>query len=198
VTSLLGTIRVDRAYYYCKHCRRGTCPGDAVPGLTAADPTPGALEVMTLAGVLGGFAVASTVVLRRMSGLRVSESTVRRLTEAVGADVGERLNHGQTFGPDTPWDWHKNAEGKIRAYLAIDATGVPQQGPVGGLVLLEQLALAGQLGVVDPDGGASESKRWRSSWVARTPASLMPRWMASSDSGMEGPKETSTWMVMAL
>lgn len=95
-------------------------------GLTAADTTPGALEVVSMAGVLGGFAAAAGVVLRRMSGLRVCESTVQRLTEAVGTDVGDRLNDGQTFGPATPWDWHKDAEGKTCAYVSIDATGVPQ------------------------------------------------------------------------
>jgi hypothetical protein len=87
------------------------------------------MEVVSMAGVLGGFAQAAEVVLRRMSGLRLSESSVQRLTEAVGADVGDRLDAGQTFGLVTPWDWHKDAEGKTCAYVSIDATGVPQQGP---------------------------------------------------------------------
>jgi hypothetical protein len=125
----MGPIRIERAYYHCKPCHQGTCPGDVVLGLTAADITPGALEVVSMAGVLGGFAQAAEVVLRRMSGLRLSESTVQRLTEAVGADVGKRLNDGQTFGPATPWAWHKDAEGKTCASVSIDATGVPQQGP---------------------------------------------------------------------
>lgn len=82
-----------------------------------------------MAGVLGGFADAAGVVLRRMSGLRFSESTVQRLTEKAGCDVGRRLNDGEVFGPAKPWEWHRDAEGKTCAYIAIDATGVPQQGP---------------------------------------------------------------------
>lgn len=124
----MGAIRIERAYYHCKPCRHGTCPGEAALGLTADEVTPGALEVVAMAGVLGGFAQAAEVVLRRMSGLRLCESTVQRLTEAVGADVGERLGAGQTFGPAAPWAWHKDAEGLTCAYVSIDATGVPQQG----------------------------------------------------------------------
>jgi hypothetical protein len=125
----MGPIRIERAYYHCKPCRHGTCPGEASLGLTADDLTPGALEIVSMAGILGGFAQAAEVVLPRMSGLRLCESTVQRMTEAVGTDVGERLNAGQTFGQATPWAWHKDAEGQTCAYLSIDATGVPQQGP---------------------------------------------------------------------
>jgi hypothetical protein len=129
LTSLLGPVRFERAYYHCPHCHQGTCPSEAVLGLTAADTTLGALEVVSMAGVLGSFADAAEDVLRRLSGLRLSESTVARLTEAVGQDVGDRLNTGEVFGPATPWAWHQDAEGKTCAYLALDATGVPQQGP---------------------------------------------------------------------
>jgi hypothetical protein len=165
VTSLLGTIRIERAYYHCKSCRRGTCPGDGVLGLTAADTTPGALEIVTMAGVLGGFAEAATVVLRRMSGLRLSESTVQRLTEAVGTDVGHRLNDGQTFGPETPWDWHKDAEGKTCAYLSIDATGVPQQGPHGEAAESKMATVAMIYNPVPDD-----KTRWAKPTATRRPA----------------------------
>ncbi len=37
---------------------------------------------------------------------------------------------GETFGPKRgPWAWHKDAEGKTCAYVSLDATSVPQQGP---------------------------------------------------------------------
>lgn len=91
--------------------------------------TPAAMEVVSLAGTLASFAEASESVLVKLSGLHVAESTVQRATESVGGDVGRRLNDGQTFGVAEPWAWHKDAEGKTCAYLSLDATGVPQQGP---------------------------------------------------------------------
>jgi hypothetical protein len=82
-----------------------------------------------MAGILGSFAHAAGEILRRLAGLRVGESSVQRHTEAVGRDVGHRLDAGQTFGPATPWTWHKDAEGETCAAISLDATGVPQQGP---------------------------------------------------------------------
>jgi hypothetical protein len=93
--------------------------------------TPGAAEVISLAGAIESFAAAGTVVLRKMTGLHVAESTVERTSEAVGADIGRRLAAGETFGPPTAWAWHKDAEGQTCAYVSLDLTGVGQQGPKG-------------------------------------------------------------------
>jgi hypothetical protein len=131
VVCLLGNVRIERPYYHCKACHRGCCPGDERLGLDGSDATPAAAEVISMAGVLGAFARAAELVLTRMGGLRVSESTVQRLAERVGTDVAEHVDKGQTFGPAVPWAWHKDAEGKTCAYVSIDATGVPQQGPKG-------------------------------------------------------------------
>lgn len=179
----MGLIRIERAYYHCKSCRQGACPGDLVLGLTAADTTPGALEVVSMAGVLGGFAEAAGVVLRRMSGLRVCESTVQRLTEAVGTDVGDRLNDGQTFGPATPWDGHKDAEGKTCAYVSIDATGVPQQGPHAEAAEGKMATVAMIYNPV-PDDKA----RWAKPTATRRPA-WQSRYVANQfgQAGLAGP-----------
>jgi hypothetical protein len=129
--SLMGTMRLDRAYYHCARCSLGTIPWDEALRLGHGALTPAAAEVVSLAGVIDSFAEASTVVLCKMSGLRVSESTVERTSEAVGADIGQRLADGETFGPGTPWAWHKDAAGKTCAYVSLDLTGVGQQGPKG-------------------------------------------------------------------
>ncbi len=93
--------------------------------------TPAATEVVCLTGLLSSFAEASTTALPKLAGLRVSESTVERVTEGAGRDVGERLAAGETFGTPASWDWHKDAEGKSCAYVSLDATGVGQQGERG-------------------------------------------------------------------
>ena len=126
--SLVGGIRIERAYYHCKHCRRGILPSEPAWGLNSGDFTPAAEEVVCMAGILGSFADAADDVLQRLAGLRISESSVQRHTEAVGRDVGDRLNAGQMFGPVKPWNWHRDAEGKTCAAISLDATGVPQQG----------------------------------------------------------------------
>jgi hypothetical protein len=93
--------------------------------------TPGAEEISSLAGILGSFADGAERVLRKMAGLRLSESTVERTTEAAGERVAAELQAGESLGPTTEWRWQEDAQGHTCAYVSVDATGVRQQG-VGG------------------------------------------------------------------
>ena len=131
VLSLLGPIRLRRAYYHCPACRAGSAPADADLRLSAEALTPAAREATCLAGVLSSFAEAAELTLPKLAGLRVAESTVERATEAAGRDVGDRLAAGETFGPACEWGWHRDAEGRTCAYVGVDATGVGQQGDGG-------------------------------------------------------------------
>jgi hypothetical protein len=130
--SLFGVIACSRAYYYCGRCGQGSCPWDQAVGLTDRRLTPGAEQVVTLAGALGdSFEEAAQEILPRLCGLRLSESTAQRTTEEAGQRVGERLAAGQTFGRPRPWDWHTDAQGRTCAYIGIDAVCVRQQGEGG-------------------------------------------------------------------
>jgi hypothetical protein len=129
--SLLGEIRLERAYYHCPRCHAGFVPWDEALRLSADALTPGAREVTCLAGILSSFAEGSVAALPKLTGLRLGESTVERATEAAGRDVGARLAGGEVFGPSRDWGWHKDFEGKTCAYVSLDATGVGQQGPRG-------------------------------------------------------------------
>jgi len=127
----MGEVRVSRAYYYCRCCREGCCPWEGTLGLRSAEMTPGASEMTCLAGILTSFDEASAKVLPKLTGLRVSASTVQRITEGTGSALKQRLDEGETFGPPTPWDWHTDAQGQRCAYVSLDATGIGQQGPDG-------------------------------------------------------------------
>ena len=70
VLSLMGTIRLPRAYYHCRSCGVGTFPWDDLLGLTRQALSPGARELVCIAGAVDSFAEAADVVLRKLSGLR--------------------------------------------------------------------------------------------------------------------------------
>lgn len=167
MTSLVGAVRIERAYYHCRHCGLGIHPGEAALGLTSGEFTPAALEATCMAGILSGFADAADDVLRRLAGLRVSESSVRRHTEAIGRDVGDRLDAGQTFGPAKPWGWHRDAEGKTCAAISLDATGVPQQGP-GGVAAEGKMATVAMIYNPIPES----RERWARPGAARPPGQV--------------------------
>jgi hypothetical protein len=129
----LGEVTVQRAYYYCHRCGAGLFPWDEEVGLTPKRLTPGAERAVSLAGLLtDSFEEAAEKVLPELSGLRLSESTVQRTTEAAGDRLGEHLDQGKVLGGPTPWKWHKDAQGKTCAYVSLDATGVRQQASGGG------------------------------------------------------------------
>ena len=190
--TVIGHVRVDRAYYLCKHCHAGHCPRDAALGLTTVDLSRGATEVVALAGALGSFAEAATKILPKLSGLRVSESTVERTTERVGEDVGKRLSAGQTFGTPSRWKWSKDAEGQTVGYVSADATGVGMQGDQGRaadgrMASVGMVWNAGQPGqvryVCGRTGGLKvlgESLRNQAAQVGLDGAQ---RWVAISDGG---------------
>jgi hypothetical protein len=101
-------------------------------GLTERHVTPATAELASLAGTLASFGLAADRTLIRMSGIRLSESTVERVAEEAGERLGAKLAAKQVFGPEEHWTWQRDAEGKRCAYLGIDHTGVPQQAAGGG------------------------------------------------------------------
>jgi hypothetical protein len=122
-------MKLTRHYYHCVDCAHGTAPFDRTLGLDATRQTPGAREIIALTGTVDSFVESADKLIEKLSGFRVSESTIQRVTEAVGAEIGRALASGEVFGPPQPWDWHKDADGQTVAYISVDATGVKIQGP---------------------------------------------------------------------
>jgi len=100
-------------------------------GLGAAQLTPAASEVVCLAGVQTSFAQAAEVTLHKLCGLRLSESTIERVTEVTGERLSKLLENKTTFADDQSWQWQRDAQGRTTAYVSLDATGVRQQGEHG-------------------------------------------------------------------
>jgi hypothetical protein len=127
----MGDIRFSRAYYHCKSCNHGVFPWDQTLRLPSQRLTPGAEEVIALAGTEESFGKAADRFLKKMTGLRVSESTVERTTEEAGDRLGKKLEAGATFGEAKSWNWNRDAADRTCAYVSLDATGILMQGPGG-------------------------------------------------------------------
>ena len=94
VQSLVGAFSLERGYYHCRSCGEGTVPWDETLGLSPQALTAGARELVCIAGAVDSFGEGADVVLKKLAGLRVSESTVERTSEAVGDDMGQRQAAG--------------------------------------------------------------------------------------------------------
>jgi hypothetical protein len=131
VLSVLGAVRLERAYYYCRHCGHGHHPWEDMLGLTSQDLTPAASELTSLSGLLCSFEEASRKVLPKLAGLRLSESTAERTTEAAGQRLAQRWAAEGTLGERQPWQWSTANAGQSCADVSVDATGAGQQGSKG-------------------------------------------------------------------
>jgi hypothetical protein len=119
VISLFGEVRLSGSYYHCRHCHTGYQPWDEALRLGPRRVTAGAEEAITLAGLLTSFGRAARNTLIKLTGIRVSESTVQRVTEDAGEKVGQRLKAKETFGPAQAWPWNKDHTGQTCAYTSL-------------------------------------------------------------------------------
>lgn len=158
--SLLGEFELVRSYYHCRQCSRGQFPWERMLRLTHQRLTPAAEEVVSLLGVQSSFAEVSERTLRKACGLRVSESTVERTTEAAGERLIAQQQQRVKFGADEPWEWERDSQGRTCACVSLDATGVRQQGE-NGAAAEGRMAYVGM--IYNPRGAARTLERRKAS-----------------------------------
>lgn len=129
VQTLVGWITVRRAYYRCPQCRTGAMPLDDQLGVQRDSHSPGVRRLASRLGALLPFAPAAAT-LQEAAGVQLSASTVRTITEEVGASREAALQaaitaawaDGWTTPDDPPPD---------RCYVALDGVrilGIDGQG----------------------------------------------------------------------
>ena len=118
VVTLAGGVRVERAYYHCRHCRTGAMPWDAREGLTGLQWTPG---VKSLVGqLLGRLAYAESVELLGLTtGLRMAESCAEQIADELGLSLRaqEAAGRKEMFESDV---LPLIAKDVGRTYIAVD------------------------------------------------------------------------------
>ena len=156
VQTVVGWISVRRAYYACPRCGHGHCPLDGALGLARDSLSPGVRRLACRFGALLPFAEAAQS-LAAAARVQLSASTVRSVTEAVGArreqalaaEIAVAWRQGLPPVPGTP---------PQRLYVAMD--GVRILGTDGG-------GREVKVGVVAPiRPGASGEQRQPASYVA--------------------------------
>ena len=124
-------VKCSRAYYYCRSCGHGSYPWDKKVGLTDQNLTPAVERLATLTGAIADSFEKGGELLEETAGISLSESTIQRTTEATGQRIVEAFTQERTIGPAHPWQWYLDACNRSVAYIALDATGVRQQGAHG-------------------------------------------------------------------
>lgn len=124
VASLLGAVRIRRAYYRCRRCGSSSLPYDSRVGLGDGPESVGLAKAATLLGIHEPFAGGARL-LCELTGQRLSPSTVERLTERVGARAAAQEVEQAARMAD--WDTPPAEANPERLYVAVDGTMVHRE-----------------------------------------------------------------------
>ena len=115
--SVLGDLRLERAYYHCASCQAGFCPRDQTLGLQGCSLSPGVLRMVGRVGAMVSFEEGHEL-LRELAGVDVPTKHVERAAEALGREIAEDEKHVvEPPGADEAL--------APTLYLGMDGTGVP-------------------------------------------------------------------------
>jgi hypothetical protein len=116
--SVLGPLRLTRAYYHCAACGHGFFPRDSAWGLQDSSLSPAVQRMTALVGALLSFQEGS-LLLKELAAVGLPAKRVERCAEALGAEVA--ADEKQSLEPidQTPLP--------TTLYLSLDGTGVPMR-----------------------------------------------------------------------
>jgi len=134
VQSVLGPLRLERAYYHCASCGHGYYPRDEYLGIENTSLSPALTRMLGTVGALVSFQEGSEL-LTELAGVAVDAKQVERTAEALGREIAEdeRVHTEPLDSLSLPQT----------LYLGMDGTGIP----------LRAEELAGRTGK-QPDGSA--------------------------------------------
>lgn len=118
VTSVLGDLTLQRAYYHCAACATGFCPRDRALGLHGTSLSPAVTRLVGVVGALGSFQEGSEL-LRELAGVAVPPKHVERAAEALGGEIAADERCVVESGPA--------AAVAPTLYLGMDGTGIPMR-----------------------------------------------------------------------
>jgi hypothetical protein len=114
--SVLGELRLHRAYYHCQACQSGFSPRDQTLGLTGSSLSPALIRMVGQAGAMVSFAEGSEL-MHELAGIWIDPKQVERSAEALGREIAQ--DEQAEVEPETP--------PAPTMYLGMDGTGIPMR-----------------------------------------------------------------------
>ena len=117
-TSVLGPLKLKRAYFHCAACGEGFCPRDRQLGLAGTWLSPAVTRMVAAVGAMVSFEEGSQL-LGELAGVAVDARQVERSAEALGAEIAEDEKLQTQPLEEAPLP--------LTLYLGIDGTGIPMR-----------------------------------------------------------------------
>jgi hypothetical protein len=116
--SVLGLLKLERAYFHCAACGHGFCPRDLQLGLENTSLSPAVTRMIAAVGAMVSFQEGSQL-LSELAGVAVDARQVQRTAKALGSQIAEDEKQQTEPVDDLPLP--------STLYLGIDGTGVPMR-----------------------------------------------------------------------
>ena len=124
LTTVLGPLRLRRAYYHCRECGTGVVPKDQQLGVAKSSLSPGVRRMAARTGSQEPFAHASRD-LKELAGISIPTKQVERVAESSGECLKDEVEA----------QWEALLDRRMiplpapapipKLYITIDGTGVP-------------------------------------------------------------------------
>ena len=149
VTTVLGPMRLERAYYHCAACNAGFHPRDRALGVEGSSLSPGVVRMTGLAAARASFAETGAL-LHDLAGVNVDAKQAERTAEALGRAVAADERDVVEAEPGRA----------PTMYLGMDGTGVP----------VRKAELAGRAGKQADGSARTREVKLAAVWAGATDA----------------------------
>lgn len=85
--TMLGEVRIERAYYYCRNCGASEVPYDKKIGMSGRQSSLGLIRSVSRCSADKPFEEAAEM-LEELTGVRVSAKSCQSISEEIGAQIG--------------------------------------------------------------------------------------------------------------
>jgi hypothetical protein len=116
--SILGPLKLRRAYFHCAACGEGFCPRDRQLGLEGTSLSPAVTRMVAAVGAMVSFKEGSQL-LGELAGVALDARQVQRSAEALGVEIADDEKLQNQPLEETPLP--------STLYLGIDGTGIPMR-----------------------------------------------------------------------
>ena len=121
VLTVVGTVKVTRAYYYDRECHEGFCPKDKALDIEGTSFSPGVRRIMGRVGAYRPFGLGHED-MEEIAGIRVTAKEIERMAHSLGQQVGEFFRNEAEMVLSEKVIPIKTVP---LMYVSMDGTGVP-------------------------------------------------------------------------
>ncbi len=124
VLTVLGNVKIKRAYYYDKECGKGCCPKDKALDIERTSFSPGIRRIMGRVGAYMSFGLGQEDI-KEIAGINLTAKEIERESNKLGVQAEEFYQKEAHEAQEEMTDKIIPIKTIPKMYICMDGTGVP-------------------------------------------------------------------------